>query len=294
MFEADPKVRDIFVTQDGDYFGLVLVTGWRFDQELIQRPYTSRLLEKIQSCFDSEDLVVGEGLGIPSSSSLPSPSSPDKTRADDCDVDHRPAVYLYPPEHLHITVATFARPCPKKDSKYFCQNKDFNVEEFQRKYKDLIIQASHDEDWPSEPMKFVVQNVRIATKAGIILWDDITGGITKIRNCLRKASEKTGIEIEDIPNIIHTTFMRYDSVPTTPYHIVQERFESNVVPHIQQLFSSDSQPGKHTSSSSTSMTRMDDTIEFVADNIKLVSESSPYMHVDADEEHVLLSVNVKP
>ena len=304
MFEADPKVRDIFVTQDGDYFGLVLVSGWRFDQGLMERPY-GRLLENIQQCFDPQDLVATEGQRIPSSAS-PSSSSDDHHANDFCDVQkHRPAVYLYPPEHLHITVATFARPCPRKDSKYFCQNEDFDVEGFQQKYKDLIVMASRDDDWPSEPMKFVFRNVRIATKAGIILWDDITGGISRIRNCLRKASERTGIEIEDVPNIIHSTFMRYESTPAAPYHVVQERLESNVIPHIQQLFSHNSQQGKHDTSSSsssssssstatttTTTTKTDDTIRFIADNVKLVNESSPYMHVPDDQDHVLLSVNV--
>ena len=28
IFEADPKITDIFTCKDGDYFGLVLVTNW--------------------------------------------------------------------------------------------------------------------------------------------------------------------------------------------------------------------------------------------------------------------------
>lgn len=291
-FTDDPKVRDIFLTQDGDYFGLVLVTGWRFDQELIRRPYSS-LLRHVVECFDPQDLV---GSGSPDTTSQTQLSSESS------------AVYLYPPEHLHITVATFARPSPKQENKHYRRD-GFDVDEFQDTYKNLLSRAAQSSDWPTEPMKFVVKSVSIGSKAGIILWEDITGGITKIRSCLRQAasgttfqntcnddttddttSTCTPIEIEDVPNIIHTTFLRFQSVPTTPYHVVQERFLTKVKPCIVEIFSVPS--NESSSSLSSSPAQASTKTLLVADTVKLVCESSPYMHVPHDENHILSSIFV--
>jgi hypothetical protein len=115
-FEADPKVNDIFVCQDGDHFGLVLIAGWPPDPA-IHTPYQT-FLDLVRECFDKEDLS-NEPSGESSSSPLP-------------------RVYLYPSVHIHVTVATFA-PSEKRGS-----DKDIsmNHSEFQNLYLSLVQEAS--------------------------------------------------------------------------------------------------------------------------------------------------------
>ena len=84
-FEADPIVSDIFTCNDGDYFGLVLVTNWPPPIDFMDKPY-QKFLTAVRTCFNRQDFISNNS------------------------ESHVPAVYLYPTVHLHITLATFIRP----------------------------------------------------------------------------------------------------------------------------------------------------------------------------------------
>ena len=266
-FEVDPAVSDIFTGKDGDYFGLVLVSNWPVSPLAdMDGPYQD-FLAAVRSCFQSEDT---------------SALSNSSTQAS------VPAVYLYPTIYLHITLATFVRP-----TKIISDNSDQSKDLRQVK-KDLALQlvrsASTLPGWPTEPLQLVVDKAQIGKSAGILLWKDLSGGVAAIRNCLRKASaEADDISSNDIdtpatattkivptiPGIIHSTFLRFSSTPQTPGEKVQEAFRSRIQERIGKEF--------------FQIVGDDDaTNPFLqANTVRLVCESSPYMHLPNDDEHVL-------
>ena len=265
VFEVDPVVSDIFTGKDGDYFGLVLVTSWPVSPLAdMDGPYQD-FLAAVKSCFQSEDI------------SVPSKSV---TQAS------VPAVYLYPTIYLHITLATFVRPTKiisdnNAESKYLRQaKKDVALE--------LVRSASKLPGWPTKPLQLVVDKAQIGKSAGILLWKDLSGGVAAIRNCLRKASAEAEVDasandnatpattkiVPTIPGIIHSTFLRFSSAPQTPGEKVQEAFRSRIQEKIGKEF--------------FRIADGDETAPFLqADTVRLVCESTPYMHLPNDDEHVL-------
>jgi hypothetical protein len=243
-FEADPKVNDIFTGKDGDYFGLVLVAGWPVDlPHSIQEPYQA-WLEQLQGCFDQQDLMTTTNQTLP------------------------PPVYLYPSMHLHVTIATFA-PSEKKRGEHD-NIPNFDYDHFQNKYRTLVQEASKLPDWPQQNIQLQFQSAQLGSKAGILLWDDPSGTIQTMRDCLKQAAAKRGMEISGIPSIIHSTFLRFSQVPQTPGEVVQERFQSQVIPNAKEMF--------------------DKPINITT--AKLVCESTPYMHIPDDDQHTFLTLQL--
>mmetsp|Transcript_27715 Transcript_27715/g.65101 ORF Transcript_27715/g.65101 Transcript_27715/m.65101 type:complete len:297 (-) Transcript_27715:1905-2795(-) len=262
VFEADPLIPDIFTGEDGDYFGLVLVTNWPVSPlEVMDDPYR-RFLAAVRSCFRDEDV---------------SPS--------DAHPASLPAVYLYPTEHLHVTLASFHRPTKVADSPELSGDAQRAKK---RKALELVRSASKLPGWPKEPLRLVVDSARIGTRAGILLWKDLSGGVDAIRSCLREALLLTDAGGSDgakpmdasIPGIIHSTFLRFAEVPRTPAKDVQDAFESRGLGTPGgEFFRASGSDGDETATTNSPLILR-------ADTVRLVSESVPYMHLPNDDEHV--------
>jgi hypothetical protein len=92
-------------------------------------------------------------------------------------------------------------------------------------WKKVLLRASSSDDWPRRPLKLQLDSAQIGNRAGILLWKEHTGGIAKMRSCLRAAANEEDPSsdlVRDhlrIPDIIHTTFLRYHQEgegPETP------------------------------------------------------------------------------
>lgn len=275
VFEVDPMVSDIFTCPDGDYFGLVLVTNWPISPLADIDGTYKEFLEAIKSCFRPEDCTV-----------TPSGETVTEGNSSTSQVS-LPAVYLYPTIYLHITLATFIRPTKICSDDRTSDEKGNNAETGSFSSKEIreakttevleILQmASELPGWPTGPLQLVVDKAQIGTRAGILLWKDLSGGVEAIRDCLRKASTDVGVATTPIiPGIIHSTFLRFSATPQTPGAEVQEAFQSKIQGKIGKEF--------------FCKTKADEPSALIlrANTARLVCESTPYMHIPNDDEHVL-------
>ena len=386
IFEADPKITDIFTCKDGDYFGLVLVTNWpnpsssssssspsssSTSSSSIDEPYQN-FLKHVKKCFNTEDTISSSN--VSASSRVPSWSTTKNSNLNSNDDDaiqqqrqrqqqqaHSiiPTVYLYPTIHLHITIATFLPPTKKKNN----NNDDDDDDEVDKsknkknKKSEMIIinqiitlldEASKLSDWPTQPFQFVIDSTQLGSKAGILLWKDLSGGINKIRNCLRQvvlsstnnsasASTSTSngtnqLQREEqqqqsqsqsqleaqaqaqvpifppitIPRIIHSTFLRFSRIPKTCGKRIQERFQSEVIPNLHVCFnnSNNNSNNSNTDNDNDNTKTIDENdinsyssnsnnnnvgMVIVSNTVNLVCESTPYMHIPADDQHIIWS-----
>jgi hypothetical protein len=245
-FVPDPFVKDLVILpRSTEYHGIVVTAMWPPPQRLMEI-YSNKLLPEIKKCFDEVDLIATGN-------------------------DKEASVYLYPAESLHVTIATLT-PIIKRDT-----TKDISYYHTTNKqWSHLLEAASKHEDWPTESLQLVYDKAQIGTKAGIILWNETTGGLDKMRECLARQAGLDGLKIRNIPPIVHSTFLRFQSVPTTHGDVVQDRFATIVAPKLQDIFS--------LSSSSP----------FEASWTKMICEWSPYMHTPDDDDHVLSTVHIHP
>ena len=282
VFEVDPMVSDIFTCRDGDYFGLVLVTNWPACPLIdMDGPYQD-FLGAVKSCFQKEDIVVAASSEATSIASESSPSQISATLP-------LPAVYLYPTIYLHITLATFVPPTKIIGMNNSSNNKtndnaetgsfsSNNLREAKRaEVLNLVQSASKLPGWPTEPLQLVVDSAQIGKRAGILLWKDLSGGVEAIRNCLKEAQASTESSSTTpapfIPDIIHSTFLRFASTPQTPGKNVQEAFRYKIRGRLgKDFFHAPSKSGP---------------LVLRANTVRLVCESTPYMHIPNDDEHVL-------
>ena len=89
-------------------------------------------------------------------------------------------------------------------------------------WKSVLLQASASPDWPKRPLELELDSARIGNRAGILLWKERTGGLFQMRSCLEDAAAAVSNPEESlsfrfsqhlkIPNIVHTTFVRYRNV----------------------------------------------------------------------------------
>lgn len=312
VFEADPMVSDIFACEDGDYFGLVLVTNWPaspLDDIDMDGPYQD-FLRAVKSCFESEDITISKATTTTTATTA--------TIATPV-----PAVYLYPTIHLHITLATFLPPTKVNNNFSTTTNEEeeekLNLPEAKRiqDFATTVVRcASKLPDWPTQPLRLVVDRAQLGAKAGILLWKDLSGGVAAIRKCLQQVSSdlttstststtdattstrhdennspllRNGSNNTDssshfcppaiiVPGIIHSTFLRFSRVPQTPGDKVQEQFQSKVLPRIGEFFNKKNKDVLDIDDAPTTT---------VANTVKLVCTSTPYMHVEDDEKHVV-------
>lgn len=239
-------MASLFAKED-EYFGLVLVAGWPPNQ-LMDQPY-QQFLDEVRNCFHESDLESANG---------------------------PPNVYLYPTDSLHITIATLHH----VHKKQLDLGQDY-YDELTKRYVDLVKAASQYAEWPKclnriEP-KMQLELVQLGQKAGILLWNDKSGHINAMRDCLRKEAVERGIEIHSIPNIVHSTFLRFANEPmhSGSGEEIQQKFQPIVVQKGNDVFS---------------VTTQSDSCPWDDSLCKLVCETMPYMHIPNDEEHVYLKL----
>ena len=253
QFFADPYVKTLKSIDEkgcpvfgnsGSKFGLVLVIGWQQFPSIVGEAYVA-FKHKVAQCFDPIDIV-----------------------GDNSEANQPPAVFLYPVEDLHITIAAFHYFHPVVDSTH--------EEILISQWRSIVDSASKRPTWPSlEALRFQIAGTQIGAKNGILLWEETSGGIDAMRQCiLSEVIESKNIltatlgdefqETISIPDIIHSTFLRFHRVPTTPAVEVQQRFEC-LTNQEELLF----------------------PIKFSLTTVMLVCERTPCIHITFDDNHVI-------
>lgn len=239
-FEVDPVITEILASsqESNDHFGLVLVVGWPPKKEL-EEPY-QELVQAVRSCFDEED--------------------------------HGQGAYFYPFSSLHVTVATLhAFTLLTRDSKERAV--------LEQQWRKVVNAACQRPEWPKQTLKLEVDSCQIGSRAGILLWKETTGGLQRMRTCIQNETMKRQAELQEagvivetlrIPGIVHTSFLRFPFPITTKGEIVQERFQTNVLPRLRDMF------GK----------------PITADTVVLVCERTPYLHHPYDDLHALITIDM--
>ena len=191
-------------------------------------------------------------------------------------------VYLYPPQHLHVTVATMHR----FDAATTGEERTAMAAAF----PDLLRRASRRPRWPGAGtrMRFRLKSARLGERAGILLWEETTGALTDIRKCLKEEYGENhmrevlgGIRVGSspsgdalggfsVPDIVHSTFVRFGAPVKSDAVEVRERF-GRVLVRLPEIFK---------------------MVEVEANAVRLACERTPYMHVPCDDVHVLQSVEL--
>lgn len=240
-FEADPLVAYLVQPElvEEETFGLGVIAGWPPQHDM--QTYYDTFRSHVQACFDDVD-----------------------TQHFSC-----PNVYLYPSSVLHVTVATLHPNTPNIPDPHG---------HILSAWTNVLHAASELDEWPTQPLQLVIDSAQIGTRAGILLWKETTGGMDAMRRCLRATTNKLRWQLESvgmddperflsIPPIVHSSFLRFRQIPTTPGPVVQQRFQENVVSRLPQLFP--------------------DTLEI--STCKLICERRPYMHIPHNNDNVFAS-----
>lgn len=239
-FEVDLVMKDIVSGQrNNNDFGLVLVVGWPPNKHELQEPY-HQLVNAMRSCFDHQD--------------------------------HDGSAYFYPLESLHVTVATLHA--------FTLQTRDANERTvLERTWQTVVLAASSSPQWPKKPLKLEIDSCQIGSRAGIVLWKETTGGLERMRCCIRNETmsrqaqlRESGISIDTlrIPGIVHTSVLRFTAPIVTDGNVVQERFQENVLQRLKDFFPT----------------------PITVTTAVLVCERTPYLHHPFDEHHALQVVEL--
>ena len=240
-FEVDQVMVEILDKKKGvnENFGLVLVVGWPPNKGELERPL-NELVEALRSCFDQEDREKN--------------------------------AYFYPIDSLHVTVATlhaFTLKTSDPDKRVVLE----------REWRNVVVAASKRPEWPKQPLKLEIDSCQIGSRAGILLWRETTGGLKNVRCCLQEETlrkqtqmEEAGVNVDtlQIPRIVHSTVLRFPSDITTNGEAVQERFQTNVLPRLTEIF----------------------TKPITANTAVLVCERTPYLHHPYDDQHALKTIKL--
>jgi hypothetical protein len=143
-------------------------------------------------------------------------------------------------------------------------------------------------------LQLQIDSAQVGAKAGILLWKDLSGGVAQMRTALREEEQHVQrkyqeqqqqqhddpiekqqqqqhspfYQIHSIPNIIHTSFLRFSKEPQTCGSRLQERFRESVVPQLPTLFPS----------------------PITVSSIYLVCECTPYLQFEKNAETVLMAL----
>jgi hypothetical protein len=272
-FQADPVVASLYDKTD-DYFGLVLVANWPPDLSKVNLSY-EWFLHSVRKCFHEDDLA-GE----------------------------TPSVYIYPTRFLHVTIATLYPVQKKQDG--------VDYSKIQKDWTQMVEAASKNSSWPREALKLRIETAQLGAKAGILLWKDITGGIQEMRNCLEQEASSRNMKIHNIPGIVHSTFLRFHNVPSkSSGEEIQTRFKVvggmkiHSIPGIPGIVDSTFLRSPNVPSKSSgediqtrfqqlaipSVKKIFEDDIFIAKSTRLVCETTPYMHIPCDDDHVFLSIS---
>ncbi len=227
-FLDDPLLPAFFRQKQDDYFALGLVINWR-NASVSCTSYNKSNYEHFLSAVETE-----------------------------CFHGKQDFLFTLPFHALHITIASLfpaleslqlrLEPTnkPTKASQRHMngntvanslQHRNFSRSQVAAIWKTIILRASQHPEWPKRPLKLELDTAEIRDRAGIFLWKEHTGGIASMRRCLQAAvddeEEKLAGVLQHlrIPNIIHTTFLRYNEVPQpiSCKHIFLRPSEANSV-----------------------------------------------------------------
>ena len=255
-------------------FGLPFIAGWRtfHPQHKDNNYWYNRLVEEIKCLVTSTGHIITQV----EQCRLYGPRGGESV--DDTISIVPPIVHMYPMDDLHVTIATFRntlKNTPPEDDAHAAAIKSFCVK--------IIENASKQKNWPTDcELIFQPKEVKLGQKNAYILWEDKSGNIDIIRQCLHEEMDKTlqckddlKIDIEKdlawfVPNIVHTTILRLwkdgDS-NSAENRLLYKKF--------QNLF----QGG--------TLLKLIPKEVIINCNPALVCETMPCMHVEVDKEHVL-------
>lgn len=139
--------------------------------------------------------------------------------------------------------------------------------EYIEKWRKVILLASTYSEWPSRPFQIQINQPIVEAKAAFF---QVTPKepFMAIRSCIRKAvseskAEQAGLRAEElfIPDIVHSTFLRFKDVPTNPtaFQIEFNRLASSWKPITAEIF-----------------------------DLNLVIEDTPFMHLKKDQPNLPL------
>ena len=287
-FEVDPLVHSIICKKD--QFGIVLVAGWPPKPSFIES--YSNFINDVKQCFDPKDVVLFSDDDDDYDCDDVAVMGRNKTDAER-DVDDEiviPNVYLYPPQQIHITIATF-HPFHKalenadenSDNNNNSNNSNNQQKEFSKTCQQIVQSAKKRNDWPKQSFPLRVKNAQIGKRAGILLYEDMNHMVDTMRKILLEEYKVVKMKLISsgssscwkfpqekeliIPNIIHSTFLRFGGKPITNGELIQERFQNNVQSRIINHYFFQK--------------------EIVIDSCQLVVEKKAYMHIPCDVNHVL-------
>lgn len=168
--------------------------------------------------------------------------------------DEKLSVYLYPIDYLHITVSTLVSFLTTT-----VESPEKSLEYWKNSFKQLKTNSRQ------QKITLKIEKIELSSAAGFFQFKDETNGIewlrTKIRDCCLPEDSFGKLHI---PNIVHTTFLRFIKQPED-----SERF-------LQKF-----------SQISDEFLTQTNTIVFDIDEVCLALESHPYMHIERDHTHVL-------
>lgn len=132
------------------------------------------------------------------------------------------SVYMYPRQYLHITLGPPA---------LFLHENAVSVEKrghFERLWHEKVEEATKRDDWP-QVFELHYKEMRLEAAAAFFVVEDRSGSISTVRTILKRLSEEIVSQHPDfpqirIPNIIHTTFLRFMKAPLVSEEEVRVRF----------------------------------------------------------------------
>ncbi|CAF0848809.1 unnamed protein product [Rotaria sordida] len=168
--------------------------------------------------------------------------------------DEKQSTYLYPIAHLHITITTlynFKNEYPQSPEKCLKYWKEYFMKLKQTSKKKSII--------------LKLESIHLSKAAGYFQYKDENNSIEYLRQLIRDICiPENGQPSLQIPNIVHTSFLRFIKKPNDPI-----RFGEKFHRICKELLEKTNE------------------ICFDIDEICLALEARPYMHIDCDEFHVL-------
>ncbi|CAF5215777.1 unnamed protein product [Rotaria magnacalcarata] len=169
------------------------------------------------------------------------------------DDDEKQSVYLYPIAPLHITIATlhsFKHEVP--------QDPEACLKHWNECFTKLKQSAK------PKPIILTLDSINLSKAAGYFLFHDTNNSMKHIRQSIRDTCiPEDGQPPLHIPNIVHTSFIRFIKQPNDPKKL-EEKFHRVCKELLKEQ----------------------NEIRFDIDEICLAFEAHPYMHIDCDEFHI--------
>jgi hypothetical protein len=168
--------------------------------------------------------------------------------------DEKQSIYIYPIAHLHITISTlfnFKDPWPESPEKCL------------QYWKECFIKLKQTSK--NQSIVLTCDTIRLSKAAGYFQFKDKNNGIENLRQSIRDICiPEEGQPSLIIPNIIHTTFVRFIKKPNDPIKF-EEKFHRICKEMLKKI----------------------NEIRLEVDEVCLAFEAHPYMHIECDEFHIL-------